>query len=282
MSAYDSLASFTTIDPAQLDLRLVVCDMDGTLLDGDGAIPDGLWPILDQLRERDIDFVPASGRQRATLVDMFGGDDSGLSVIAENGTYVSHHGETVSVSPLDEEAAHHVVDVVREADPQLGLGAVLTTPEMAFVERDDEEFIAEAEQYFRRFERVDDLHQVKLEVLKASVFAHERSEVVANELFGDLRESRQVVVGSPHWIDIMAAGVDKGTALASLQDTLGISPAQTAVFGDYLNDLQMMARADCSFAMANAHEDLARAARFAAPGHTEEGVLQVLRHLFGR
>lgn len=45
--------------PADVDLRLVSVDMDGTLLDGDGEIPDELWPVLT-MRERGIVFVPAS------------------------------------------------------------------------------------------------------------------------------------------------------------------------------------------------------------------------------
>ena len=49
-------------------IRLVVADMDGTLLDADGVVPDRLWPLLDLMRERGIAFCPASGRQYATLL----------------------------------------------------------------------------------------------------------------------------------------------------------------------------------------------------------------------
>jgi hydroxymethylpyrimidine pyrophosphatase-like HAD family hydrolase len=31
------------------DLRLIAVDMDGTLLDGAGRIPEALWPLLDRL-----------------------------------------------------------------------------------------------------------------------------------------------------------------------------------------------------------------------------------------
>ena len=56
---------------APVDVRLVVVDMDGTLLDGHGRIPAGLWPLLGVMRERGIVFAPASGRQYATLATMF-------------------------------------------------------------------------------------------------------------------------------------------------------------------------------------------------------------------
>ena len=35
--------------PAQIDLRLVVTDMDGTLLDGPGRVPAGLLDAVDEL-----------------------------------------------------------------------------------------------------------------------------------------------------------------------------------------------------------------------------------------
>ena len=55
------------------------------------------------------------------------------------------------------------------------------------------------------------------------------------------------------------------------------------MFGDYPTDLEMMGRARYSFAMANAHPQVAQAANFTAPANTEHGVLQVLRaYLEGR
>ena len=79
----------------------------------------------------------------------------------------------------------------------------------------------------------------------------------------------------------MADGVDKGTAVEALQRGLGVTPAQTVAFGDFHNDLGMLARAEWSFAMANAHPDVLREARHLAPPNTEQGVLRVLEALLG-
>ena len=42
---------------------------------------------------------------------------------------------------------------------------------------------------------------------------------------------------------------------------------------------RMLDAGEWSFAMANAHPDLKRAARYIAPANTEHGVLQVVRRL---
>ena len=93
-----------------------------------------------------------------------------------------------------------------------------------------------------------------------------------------IRDS-QVVVSSPHWMDIMSEGVNKGVALGQLQRELGVTPEQTVVFGDYLNDLEMLAAAPYSFAMANAHPDVIEVARFLAPANHEHGVVRVIEQL---
>jgi hydroxymethylpyrimidine pyrophosphatase-like HAD family hydrolase len=51
------------------------------------------------------------------------------------------------------------------------------------------------------------------------------------------------------------------------------------VFGDYLNDLEMLDAADWSFAMTNAHPDVLRRARYVAPSNTELGVLRTIARL---
>ena len=81
---------WTAICDKPHDIRLIVADMDGTLLDGDSNIPDDFWPLLDELHAKGVEFVPASGRQLATLRSMFADRvDGAMSYIAENDTVVS-------------------------------------------------------------------------------------------------------------------------------------------------------------------------------------------------
>jgi hydroxymethylpyrimidine pyrophosphatase-like HAD family hydrolase len=74
---------------------------------------------------------------------------------------------------------------------------------------------------------------------------------------------------------------NKGTALRGLQQALGITPAQTMVFGDYLNDLEMLDAAEWSFAMANAHPQVVRRARHLAPSNNDNGVLRTISRVLG-
>ena len=80
---------------ADADIRLVAVDMDGTLLDDEKNFPPGLDELIDQLEKHGIVFVPASGRQIWTLINMFP-ERVGMTFIGENGAVVMRDGEVIS------------------------------------------------------------------------------------------------------------------------------------------------------------------------------------------
>ncbi|MBW8706161.1 Flavin mononucleotide phosphatase YbjI [Streptomyces sp. MBT84] len=265
-----------------VDIRLVVTDMDGTLLDGAGRIPEDLWPLLAELRRRGVLFSPASGRQYATLARQFADAGDGMVFVAENGTYVVRDGVELGSDPLDAAVAARVIGTTRRlAAEGVDVGAVLCGKESAYVERADEAFVAEAKRYYALLRIVDDLTVVEDEFLKVALYDFGPVERTTAPALAPFAKSHQVVVSGEHWVDIMNATANKGVALRRLQRELGITPAQTLVFGDYLNDLEMLDAAEWSFAMANAHPDVLRRARYVAPPNTEYGVLSTITRLMG-
>lgn len=261
------------------EIRLIAADMDGTLLLPDGSIPEGLWALLDRLDERGIAFAPASGRQLATLQSMFAGRD--LDYIAENGAYVVRHGVEVSSDALAPEFVRTVVTRLRDevAAGRLRAGVVVCGKRSAYIEDTEPAFVAEVDKYYRALEMVDDLLATDDQILKIAVFDFDGGEQHTAPVLADLRATHQVVVSGQHWVDLMNRGVDKGVALQSLQRALGVTAEQTAAFGDYLNDLQMLQAAHWSYAVADAHPDIVAAARFRAPSNADAGVLTVIEQL---
>ena len=254
--------------------------MDGTLLDDAHQLPADLWSLLAALKEREILFCPASGRQYATLARQFADVADDLVFIAENGSYVVRRGEELSSHILDETLVAEVVGTVRALfDAGVDVGAVVCGKRSAYIERTDREFLDEAEKYYALLEHLDDVLAVDDEVLKVAVFdfggAHETT-APALERF---REGHQVVVSGEHWVDVMTASTHKGAAVRRLQEMYGITRAQTLAFGDYLNDLEMLDAAEHSYAMANAHPDVLGRARFVAPSNTENGVVRTIADL---
>ncbi|MFT4087707.1 MAG: Cof-type HAD-IIB family hydrolase [Gordonia sp. (in: high G+C Gram-positive bacteria)] len=264
------------------ELRMVVADMDGTLLTPDGDVPDDFWPLLDVMTERGVVFVPASGRQLFTLQAMFEPPAAGLSYVAENGSLVAHDGKRSATATVARSAVERVVAATRAAfDDGRDLGVVLCGVNSAYLERHDRPMVDEAAKYYYRLQQVDDLLAVDDDVLKLAVYDFTDSTTAADRYYSDVGDDCARVISGRHWIDFMSPGVDKGAGVRALQSELGISRAQTAVFGDYLNDLEMLDEAHWSFAMDNAHPRIVERARFRAPSNAEDGVVTVLRRLLG-
>ena len=265
------------------DVRLVVADMDGTLLDGEGRVPEDLWPLLERLEAAGIVFAPASGRQYATLSRMFDRAREGMVFIAENGSLVVRDDEEVSSATIGSATVVEVVAAMRRlAGDGTDLGVVVCGKRAAYVERTDRRFLDHVDPYYASLVEVGDLEVVDDDVIKVAVFAFGGSEdCVAPHLhrFREVGDGHQVVVSNTHWVDVMPAGVDKGVAVRRLQESLGIGPEHTVAFGDYLNDLEMLDAAGHSFAMANAHPDVLDRARHRAPANTENGVVRTLTRL---
>ncbi|MFD5869192.1 HAD hydrolase family protein [Corynebacterium sp. NPDC060344] len=271
---------------APADLRLVVVDMDGTLLDDAGDLPADLPRILDRLNAGGITFAPASGRQYATLRDMFGGvrTEGGATVdsyIAENGNVVVRDGEISAADGMDPALVDEVIDAVRAARADgKPMGLIVCHPDCAYVEIDQPGFTDEASKYYHARAVVEDLHEVNDGAIKLAIFDGRGSELDAAPLMADLVGDRlEVAVSGQCWVDLMVPGRHKGHAVRALQERLGVTAQQTAVFGDFLNDLQMMSAGEMSFAMANAHEDIKAASNYLAPSNTDSGVVVTLDRL---
>lgn len=278
----DALPADPTAEvPAAADLRLAVVDMDGTLLDPDGEVPATLWPLLRELRERGVLLAPASGRQYATLARTFADALDGMPVVAENGTYVVRDGVELASVTLDRATVVEAVDALRALAGTRDVGVVLCGKRSAYVERTDAAFLAEARRYYAELAEVDDLLAAQDDVLKIAVHDFGDAETGTAPALERFRATHQVVVSGPHWVDVMAAAANKGAAVRGLQAALGITSAQTAAFGDYLNDLEMLDAAELSFAMADAHPRVLERARFTAPSNAEHGVVTTLARLVG-
>jgi Cof subfamily protein (haloacid dehalogenase superfamily) len=270
----------TNLPSPRTPIRLVVSDLDGTLLDAQGQIPSEFWPLLSELNRQGGNFVPASGRQYATIRRLFAPVASGLAVIAENGAYVVRDGVELSSNTMDREVVNRLITSVRElVIAGSDVGIVVSGKRSAYVERVDDAFIREVNKYYVALEPLPDLLAVDDAILKVAIFDFARAETNTAPALASYRVGHQVVVSGDHWIDVTNPNVNKGAAVRDLQSQLGVSAEQTVVFGDYLNDLEMLDRGELSFAMSNAHPEVIARARYQAPTNADLGVVQVLKRL---
>jgi Cof subfamily protein (haloacid dehalogenase superfamily) len=257
-------------------IKLIATDIDGTLLHSDHTHPVELPKVLQILKENDILFTLASGRPYITLLHTFDVDTSDLLFIADNGAHVVYKNKALTIHTLDSDTVSKLVNITRKIPMAY---SVLCTPEGAYVEDDNPAFIVELEKYYFKYTIVPDITKIQGDIVKYTVCDLAGAEENSYPHFHEYKDNLQISIAGFVWLDMMVKGVNKGKAIQEIQASLGISEKETMVFGDYLNDLEMMKSAYYSYAMDNAHSDLFEAARFRAPSNDEDGVILKIKEM---
>ena len=260
-------------------VKIIFSDMDGTLLDENGNLPKGFDDMIAKLKERDVIFAPASGRQYYSLLELFGKYKDDFLFLAENGTLVMYQGEEIFSSPLTPEDADEVRAITKNLPNIL---RVYCGKKDAYILKSQEisEYVSELKKYYTKYIPTDTFEEVTDIPLKLAYFdvtgnAKKNIYPYVKIFDGPL----QVVLSSDYWVDVMNINVNKGMAIKKIQDRLELIPDECAAFGDYLNDIQMLQAVTHSFAMANAHPDLKKFAKYETAGNTENGVLTGIQRL---
>lgn len=261
-------------------IKLIVSDMDGTLVNDDKNIDPEIYRLLPKLKEAGIRFVVASGRQYPSLRDDFREHIRDVVVIAENGAFVMDNGKELYSRCMSREEIIGCLDAIAQVDGALPL----VCAKMYGYTNNRELYEHLKSPLFNYSMRLtDDLYAIKDEIIKVSVI--ERGGMGAVSCYGRLRPlldpALNLVVSGPTCLDTGIRGVNKGTALAALQEMWGISPAETMAFGDQQNDIEMFERAYYSFAMENAAEDVKKKARYQAGSNNDSGVVKAIKEFTG-
>ena len=263
--------------PMNAEIRLIVTDMDGTLLDGERRLPEGFPEAVRALAARGIRWAIASGRQLANLQARFEPLGVDVDIIAENGALGWMAGER---RPFFEDLTPggFFEPVLREALATPGASPVLCGADLAFVHDRYPGDLPEIAQYFAAHAPWHDLPEaLGLRVCKAAIYHPRAAEALYPRLAPLATAERRVILSGPEWVDVQHVRIDKANALSALLDRRGLRPEEAIVFGDYLNDAGMLGLTPHSVAMANALPELRARAAAIAPPNTQNGVLAHLR-----
>ena len=245
-----------------LPVRLIACDMDGTLLNSRKEIHPDMTRLIHALHQKGIRFVAASGRQLESLTGYFAGVENEMTFLAENGGAAYENGVCIDASLL---GAEDILSITRFCREMPGVRILCSTTRGSYIEGEEQtpwrEYLA---QFFEKIGFLPDLCALigREDICKITLCDRGRAEKNAwprlNKALGD---RFQVTLSGEDWVDITGRGVSKGQTLRRLQQRYGILPGECAAFGDYLNDVELLQSCGESYAMKNAHPLLLKAAR---------------------
>ncbi|MBJ2176375.1 HAD family phosphatase [Aureibaculum sp. A20] len=257
-------------------VKLVVTDMDGTLLNANHEVSPRFFSLYQELKGY-IHFVAASGRQYQSMTAKLETIKDDITIIAENGGIAMQGNTEIMLTHLPDEKIQHLIPLIRQI---VGGYIVLCGKKRAYIETEDQSFISLFDEFYNTYEIVKDLTEVTDDdILKIAVYHFNSSETFLYPKLQHLERELKIKVSGQNWLDISDLNANKGYALSHLQQSMGVTKAETMVFGDYNNDLEMLALAHFSYAMENAHPNVKEVANFLTKSNLEQGVEIVLEQL---
>ncbi|MGV3464429.1 MAG: Cof-type HAD-IIB family hydrolase [Heyndrickxia sp.] len=250
---------------------IIFFDIDGTLIDTVGNIPETTKDSIFRLKELGHEIVLPTGRPPFMFEEIRNELDI-HSYISFNGQLVVLRDEIVYSNPLDSEALEQLTMAAQKNNHPIihismeGMGSSVT----------QHEYITESlKSLHLTVETTYDPHYYRSrEILQSMLFLSENEEGhYKEELFKDLKFVRW----HPLSVDIDPLGGSKAKGIEIMMEHLGYTKDQLVAFGDGLNDIDMLSFVPNSVAMGNADVIVKNAARFITKPVDQDGIYHGLK-----
>lgn len=282
-------ADITTFDKKFLKkpIKLIVSDVDGTLVDTDKHISDVTVQAMKEAMAEGIAVAVASGRAFGEMGEVLQRLPEIEEYICSNGAVVveQKHGQSKVIfrQSFSNEEGLWLMDQLLPFDVYIeaygGKDIFGTADEM-------EEFAANLSPHLIPLMKAsrtmvpnlrDYIVETGMDLEKIQLFygTEEKKQAILKHFEGDDRFT--IIQSSEGNLEFVQPGISKGRAVAALANELGITADEVMTIGDSNNDLTMLAYAGVSFAMANGEATTKATAKYLAPTNDEDGVVQVVR-----
>ena len=271
------------------DIKCIMCDIDGTLTSGsEHKIDDQSISMIQRTISNGFLFFPATGRSRfsmnlvtrGAIAEIFGGLSKTPGVYLQGLMVYGPGGNLIYENTLPELVITKVVDFC----DQRSLSVVAYSGDDIYrkekcVETDKIETI-------EKLKPID--YSVGLDKLyNDQIKVHKMILMTTDEIIAEIRPLLQtelqgiasITQAVPGMLEVLPFGSSKGDGVLKLLNHIGVSPENTAAFGDGENDIEMFQSVRYGIAVDNAKPLLKKAARYLTDSNADLGVANALRVL---
>ena len=259
-------------------LKFVATDLDGTLLDTRGRVPEEIFPMIRALTRRGILFCPASGRQYANLIQLFAPVIDDVLFVAENGALVKYRGQTLYLNPIPDALLADALDAIRSIPH---LFPMLCGSENAYIENTEEPFRTCAHNSYTNCVEVKSLNDVigSEQICKIAIYDGLGSHNNCIKYLPEKIPFLRTILSGADWCDVSKIDANKGDAIRFIKEKFSFKKEECAAFGDHMNDYEMLLECGNAFVTENAYPPLKKLIPHVIPANTEGGVLKKLKEI---
>lgn len=256
------------------DIKLIVCDLDGTLIDRDEIVPDRIKQLTQELTNRRIIFTIVTGRSKQMAQPM-------LDALSITSPYIINNGAQIRTENQILFHQNFAVLALKESllkARDYGMSVVFCHANGQDTVLAETPWTQAKHQEFGIYKTVylpteNDWTQLQLQkiIIIDKDFAIER---VSTEL-SKLKQLNVIHYGNGG-IEIMAKDTDKANAVTKLAEHLRIDLSQVLAIGNDQNDIEMLKRCGVGAAVANANSTVKSVADYICQDSLSAGVAEAI------
>ncbi len=268
------------------DVKLVVFDLDGTLLTSKSKISHQSKLAINLLKKKGIKIAIASGRIFSMLKNFYETLELDDFVISSNGAAIDDLSIHQPIEQLfaDPNDSKKVVEFCLENHIECNILKRDACYFQPYSER-----IAKFNLY-NKHAREEQSEEIEIILYDKGIDDYGKIEKLLiyetdplqTKKIVDFVESKTKLIHMTSGIgytDISSPGVSKGEAVIKIAEYMHISLDQVCVFGDYDNDISMLDVAGIAVVMANGTKTTLEHADFVTRSHDDEGIAYAIKEL---
>jgi len=272
--------------------KLLVADMDGTLLNDDKQLSAKDIQTIKKLPDFGIQFAIATGRHDSMIKSYLKHLNLDIPVISCNGAMVREpfSGQVLLSEALPKEQSLDVIDLCKQRKVDFHIyghdrifGESLSH-KMLYYDGLNKTLPPEEQTKLAIVSDCKDLVMHGSESLYKFIVISERNDDPA-PIIDRIAEIDGLTAcqSMPKLCDVMKAGISKAYALQTLSESLGVNRKEIAAIGDQLNDMDLIEYAGLGIAVANAEDALKeKADRVTHATNNEDAVSEAIERFLIR
>lgn len=259
-----------------MKFKLLVLDVDGTLLNSNREISNRTVATLRKVQQMGIKVALSSGRPASGIKNLV----EALDLKTYDGYLIVHNGSQVVSARTGEIVFERRIDssmipYLEKKSAKLGLTmAYYEGDEVVSTDISNPHIIDEAQMNGMRLRQEKSLSESMKEWPHEVILVHDDEQVILgleDHMQRHLNGVMDTIHSNPYYLEVVGYQVGKSYAMSALVQKLGIEMEYVLAIGDGVADINMLQMAGVGVAMGNASEAVRRCADFTTLTNDQDG-----------
>ena len=264
--------------------KMIVVDLDGTLLTSKKKVSDFTKKYLSDLRKQGYIVTIATGRFFGSVIKATDGARFADYVISDTGALIFDMNKRCAIfrADISSDAITKFVNLYNEDCVNQ-----VDVSHHSYINRLTEEYFEK--HFFKVTNNIDEVIKDNKNVYHMEVYVNEKDKLdyIFNRITNEIPELEIYIMQDSYseyqWIEAMKKGCSKFNAISYLADYLGINNDDIIAFGDGLNDVDMIKNVGVGVAINSALDEVKNNAKYVTDeDNNNDGVAKFLMNYLNK